>query len=48
MPVKRRLLPADMIFYPEEAWVEGTTPSGASLRGVVGHDTMFEVTLLVV
>ena len=38
---------ADMIFYPEEAWDGTAVPSGASVRGNVGHNAMFEVNLLV-
>lgn len=38
---------ASMIFYPEEAWDGTSIPSGASVRGNVGHNAMFEVNLLV-
>ena len=36
---------ANMIFYPEVALEESATPSGASVRGTVGHNAMFEVGL---
>ena len=38
-------LSPDMIFYPEKALQQGEVPSGASVRGTVGHTTMFEVHL---
>lgn len=34
----------DMIFYPEKPLCPNETPSGASIRGIVGHQTIFEVT----
>ena len=37
------LLP-DMIFYPENPLRPGEAPSGATVRGVIGHETMFVVT----